>query len=386
MSNEKDLDSFRQAWKFELSSPQESRHARAKKLYLKGVELEREGMCYEAIEFFRQALKLVPDLEKHVDVRKELENFNPSSSSSSSTGLEFYEDDAGPSSQGTTAVADPWMVKFNSTELDFDDTETCERSYNSSSTHISYLPNEIVLQIFGYVVSTELDMKSLETIAGVCKWFYKLSRTPRIWQAACFKIWPDLRSQISDIEEGESFTSWRGMFINRPHLRFDGVYISRIKYYREGEQKPSLCCSLQTVFYHRFLRFFSDGLVLGMNTPTPPQQAVALLKDRSNANKDVLYGQYTITGDLIKITLFKRDMGARGRRIRLQPDLSYNATLQIVKKGGKQTLNWVEYNMVTNRNGKLTKSDIELEPPHFCRFMFSRVKSYTATSAGTITT
>ena len=89
MSNEKDLDSFRQAWKFELSSPQESRHARAKKLYLKGVELEREGMCYEAIEFFRQALKLVPDLEKHVDVTKELENFNPSSSSS--TGLEFYE-------------------------------------------------------------------------------------------------------------------------------------------------------------------------------------------------------------------------------------------------------------------------------------------------------
>ena len=89
MTNEKDLDSFRQAWKFELSSPQESRHARAKQLYLKGVELEREGMCYEAIEFFRQALKLVPDLEKQVDMRKELENFNPPSSSS--PGLEFYE-------------------------------------------------------------------------------------------------------------------------------------------------------------------------------------------------------------------------------------------------------------------------------------------------------
>ena len=89
MTNEKDLESFRRAWKFELSSPQESRNARAKKLYLRGVELEREGMCYEAIEFFRQALKLVPDLEKHVDVRKELEN--QTASASSSTGMEFYE-------------------------------------------------------------------------------------------------------------------------------------------------------------------------------------------------------------------------------------------------------------------------------------------------------
>lgn len=72
MSYEDELSQFRKAWKDELSGTCPTTQNKAKQLYLKGVQLEREGYCYEAIEFFRQALKLVPDIEKQVDVNVDL--------------------------------------------------------------------------------------------------------------------------------------------------------------------------------------------------------------------------------------------------------------------------------------------------------------------------
>ena len=68
MSYEDELTQFRNAWKDELSGTCPTKQIKAKQLYLKGMLLEREGYCYEAIEYFRQALKLVPDIEKSIDV------------------------------------------------------------------------------------------------------------------------------------------------------------------------------------------------------------------------------------------------------------------------------------------------------------------------------
>ena len=226
------------------------------------------------------------------------------------------------------------------------------------------------------MVSTELDLRSVENFGEACKFFYNLARTPQLWQAACRKIWPDVQPQ-SDL------MTWRAVFINRPHMRFDGVYVSRIKYHRQGEQRPNLCCTLQTVFYHRFLRFFSDGLVLGLNTTQPPQTAVAALKDRASPNKDVTYGQYTISGRQVKIVLFQRDNSCRSS-IKLKPDQSYNITFKLSGTTGRQTLQWSEYYMVDKKNGQTKKSSIEVVPPHFSKFVYVRARSYTAISAGSI--
>lgn len=225
-------------------------------------------------------------------------------------------------------------------------------------------------------MSTELDLRSVENFAEACKWFYNLARTPQLWQAACQKIWPDSQPRSNPL-------AWRAMFISRPHMRFDGVYVSRIKYFRQGEQKPNLCCTLQTVFYHRFLRFFSDGLVLGLNTTQSPQAAVAALKERASNNKDVTYGQYTISGKEIKMTLFQREMSCRSS-IKLKPDQSYNMTFKLSGSTGRQILQWSEYFMVDKKNGVTKKSRIEVVPPHFSKFVYVRAKSYTAQSAGTI--
>lgn len=39
----------------------------AKRLFLKGSEMERSGKLYEAIQFYRRAMQLVPDIEFRLD-------------------------------------------------------------------------------------------------------------------------------------------------------------------------------------------------------------------------------------------------------------------------------------------------------------------------------
>lgn len=53
--------------------------------------------------------------------------------------------------------------------------------------HISCLPLEIILYILRWVVSSNLDLRSLEQCSIVCKGFYLCARDPEIWRLACFK-------------------------------------------------------------------------------------------------------------------------------------------------------------------------------------------------------
>lgn len=39
----------------------------AKNLFLKGIEMEKSGKFYEAIQFYRRAVQLVPDIEFRLD-------------------------------------------------------------------------------------------------------------------------------------------------------------------------------------------------------------------------------------------------------------------------------------------------------------------------------
>lgn len=86
------------------------------------------------------------------------------------------------------------------------------------------------MYIFRWVVSSDLDLRSLEQLSQVCRGFYICARDPEIWRLACLKVWG--RSCIKLVP----YTSWREMFLERPRVRFDGVYISKTTYIRQGEQ------------------------------------------------------------------------------------------------------------------------------------------------------
>jgi hypothetical protein len=49
------------------------------------------------------------------------------------------------------------------------------------------------------------------------------------------------------------------MFLDRPHLRFDGVYVSRNTYLRTGVVEWKIKNPVHLVCYFRYYRFFPDG-------------------------------------------------------------------------------------------------------------------------------
>merc|ERR1719394_2427296 len=98
-------------------------------------------------------------------------------------------------------------------------------------SHISRLPVEIIINILRWVVSSDLDLRSLEMFSMVCKGFYMCARDETVWKLACEKIWG-----VNLGSHKKYGASWRRMLIERPHLLFDGCYISRVTYVRQGEQ------------------------------------------------------------------------------------------------------------------------------------------------------
>ena len=110
------------------------------------------------------------------------------------------------------------------------------------------------------------------------------------------------------------------MFIKRPRLNFDGVYISKTSYARAGEQSlDNFYRPWHLVEYFRYLRFFSDGNVLFLTTPDEPKSTVAKLKSKaitSNTNApytnfiqtehNILKGTWTLAMNKVSIVLCKK--------------------------------------------------------------------------------
>jgi F-box protein 9 len=64
------------------------------------------------------------------------------------------------------------------------------------------------------------------------------------------------------------------MLIERPRLRFDGVYIATCHYLRPGVSDFSWNTPIHMVTYFRFVRFFEDGGVITVLTTVEPRDVV----------------------------------------------------------------------------------------------------------------
>ncbi|KAK6355048.1 hypothetical protein TWF696_004174 [Orbilia brochopaga] len=80
-----------------------------------------------------------------------------------------------------------------------------------------------------------------------------------------------------DIEVLKYNSSYRTMFIERPRVRFNGIYISTCTYLRSGlavNTNLTLSSAMHLVTYYRYLRFFPSGFVLTLLTPAEPADVV----------------------------------------------------------------------------------------------------------------
>lgn len=355
-----------------------AREEKARKLFLRAVEQEQNGAVYEAIKYYRRAMQLVPDIEFKINYSR-----TPDADGLGKTYLEDINKDC--------EVAD--LVDCFQQQITMQDCtlKVCQPEFETTQTHVSDLPWEVVAYIFRWVVSSELDIRSLEQLSLVCRGFYICARDPEIWRLIFLKVWGRSCNKLLP------YTSWRQMFLERPHIRFDGVYISKTTYIRQGmESVDGFYRAWHQVEYYRYLRFFSDGQVLMLTTPEEPQTIVGRLRTKFPRTEAVLCGHYRLSPEtdnqtkVFAVLNKKEEKPPEYQRYRYIRRASSPETEHIFHVGlqlcstARQKFNkliWKQHSCQiihrSTREAAVTAFDID---KMYTPFFFARVKSYTAFS------
>ncbi|KAL7890446.1 hypothetical protein AOLI_G00027040 [Acnodon oligacanthus] len=362
----------------DLKKKQElAREEKARELFLKAVEEEQNGAVYEAIKYYKSAMQLVPDIEFKI-------NYNRSPDPDR-VGGSYLEENENEIDDLLAYFQQQLTVEHSSQKI-------CEPEVETSQVHISALPMEVLMYIFRWVVSCDLDMRALEQLSLVCRGFYICARDPEIWHAACLRVWGRNCTKILP------FTSWREMFLERPRVRYDGVYISKTSYIRQGEESlDGFYRKWHQVEYYRYLRFFPDGQVMMLTTPEEPLATVPRLRSRNTRMESILFGHYRLSQDTdnqtkVYVVVSKRKEEKvseyqRSRFCRRNPapdsDRTFHVGLQL-SSGGRQRFNklmWIHHSChITYRStGETVITAFDLDKMYTPLF-FARVKSYTAFS------
>ncbi|XP_063169657.1 F-box only protein 9 isoform X2 [Candoia aspera] len=350
----------------------------ARELFLKAVEQEQNGALYEAIKFYRLAMQLVPDIEFKITYTR-----SPEGDSIGKSYIEDNEDDS--------KMAD-LLSYFQQLTLQESSIKLCQPELDLNQTHISVLPMELLMYIFRWVVSSDLDLRSLEQLSLVCRGFYICARDPEIWRQACLKVWGRTCNKMVP------YTSWREMFVKRPRVRFDGVYISKTTYIRQGEQSlDGFYRAWHQVDYYRYLRFFPDGQVMMLTTPEEPQSIVPRLRTKNTRTDAILLGHYRLSQDtdnqtkvFAVMTKKKEEKPIDYHKFRYfcrvpvqETDHSFHVGLQLTSSGRQKfnKLIWIHHSchITYKSTGETAVSSFDIDKMYTPLF-FARVKSFTAFS------
>ncbi|KAJ6632755.1 F-box only protein 9 [Pseudolycoriella hygida] len=396
-AGDKILEEFRQQWKNELKSDvggvaeclnglNESNEKvdedKARSLFSEAVELERLGKVFEAMNLYRKAVQIVPDIEFRIyDTFKKQTKLKPDNITEDQLNANISQCDSNDESLDGVDLMERFQVAVGKTGRLF--SRAGDVGVITTGLHFSDLPLEIIFYILRWVVSSELDMRSLEQLSKVSRGFYICAKDPEIWRLACLKIWGINTGDLS------LYSSWREMFLYRHKVHFHGCYISKASYLRYGENsfQDQFYRPVQVIEYYRYIRFFADGCILMLTTADEPAQTVGKLKSR-NPRNDVLKGHYRLHDDVVIIVL-KRNKSVQQqffkqqRRSSVMDDsnssnqsfyLELNISSSASNKRHFNQLKWKHYAIIQGKNQ--VKTSFELTASKYPPLIFSRVKSY----------
>ncbi|RDD43671.1 F-box only protein 9 [Trichoplax sp. H2] len=329
---------------------------KAKMLYQQGIESERNGNCDAAVHYYREAIRLKPDIENCL----EIEEF---------PGNQEIENDE--NNEDVEENLSNIVERFKSYTMG----RTCDTEIETTAVHISVLPTEILMYIFKWVVSSEVDMRSLEQLSMVSRGFYICARDPILWRLACYKVYGELSCRTI-----KDFDGWREMFITKPHLRFDGIYISKMSYFRPGEKSlDNLYKPFHLVNCYRYLRFYSDGKVLSLTSSAEPTTIIPQFYRRKAAGSSTAsLGYYTLTNDTVSIVV---NSSPKRRSKMDKPQSQTTFTMEFTLSKPRKKFNWYlswskfSYQSTNRFLGRVDTGNFEINKS-YTPLYFSRVKSY----------
>lgn len=167
------------------------------------------------------------------------------------------------------------------------------------------------------------------------------------------------------------YSSWRQMYLERPRLNLDGVYISKTTYAREGERSlDNFYKPWHLVEFYRYLRFLTNGTVLFLTSPDEPKIVVSKLKQSGTTSnltqnfynqfisneQSIVKGKWTLALNkvclvLVKKTQVKNTLASKVGRKKEKETIQeqehvYRIELELTGKMNNQ-LQWKKYEIDT---------------------------------------
>jgi len=387
MSDE--LASFRQEWaeelykddEYENDSSQESisqlnaEEEKAFQLFLKATYLEKEGDFNAAVYFYREAIRLCPNVEETFAEYQRQQYLVENKA----------KEDEGKETENNSVDLQEMIQQLTVLHV----TGLCVPKLPQTETHISSLPTELLMVIIKWVVSKDLDIRSIGYFSRTCKWFYACFKDEELWKLICQRAWG-----ITCGKPKQYGNSWQKMFVQRPHLKFDGVYISENTYVHFGVASvDSFYKPIKLVVYYKVFRFFPDGRCAILVSTDEPKQAIQGLKSPPFRDPYLDFGYYRMVSEQTVNIYFTRETKPSKMEFRQIKKRNRNAVLDVreqnffmqlklenTKKSHNNKLSWENYHCTIKRSSTGTTSENEIDWKQFKPFIFSRVKSYTSQS------
>lgn len=176
------------------------------------------------------------------------------------------------------------------------------------------LPDELLFEVFARMTPYDLG-----TASCVCrKWRYTI-RNPVFWRNACLKAW-QLSGAVENYKmlQSKYDGSWRKMWLLRPRIRTDGLYVSRNTYIRAGVAEWKITNPVHIVCYFRYIRFYPSGRFLYKNSSQKVKEVVKYMNFRASKTDCVFSGHYTLLDDKVEAAILYPGMRPTVLRIRLR--------------------------------------------------------------------
>lgn len=127
-----------------------------------------------------------------------------------------------------------------------------------------------------------LPLKALYRVAGVSKHYNDLFNKKGLigstMKRHCFRIWP-LERFLTSKSYLSSFKNWKHMLSTRPFIRFDGIYICKMKYYKSGLSDCSAYAPIHEVITYKYLKLNRDGSAMTLYTIYSPKKIFEKIKN-----------------------------------------------------------------------------------------------------------
>lgn len=158
----------------------------AEALFKQGVELERTGEVFEAMQMYRRAVHLDPQIEFKMYDKTKAAIAAARDRELASAELR-QADDAHESDDNIDDLSTEELIARFAKAVQIGDAAqpVDDGVIRDNSVQLLSLPMEIMVYILRWVVSSHLDLRSLEQCSMASKSLYLCTRQSEIWRLAC---------------------------------------------------------------------------------------------------------------------------------------------------------------------------------------------------------